>query len=192
MKKLLVTTLFVFTHNAGAVLASGGGEHGHGIDWMHGLVYPAANFLILAFFLVLFLRKPLINAFRERSAKLKLSMGEARTLYDKAYQQHQEIDTRLKNVDAQSRQLMQEIQSEAEAERKRIVQEAVDLGERIKVDAGKIAEQEVKRAFEAIKAETVRQAMTLARENVKAKLGSQEQAQLGDEFIGMMKAGGKA
>jgi F-type H+-transporting ATPase subunit b len=164
----------------------------HAIDWMHGLVYPSINFFILIFLLYLFLRKPLVNSFRERSASLRLTMTEARTLYDKAYSQHQEIDTRLKNVDSQTRKLIADVQSEAENERKKLIQEAGSQSERIKSDAVRIAEQEVKKAFETIKAETVRLAMDLARTQVSAQLGVAEQKQLGDEFVTQLKKQGAA
>lgn len=178
--------LFLSAH----AFAEHAAEAAHGIDWEHGLVYPAANFFILIFFLVLLLRKPLIRGFRERAAGLKLSMNDARTLYDKAYAQHQEIDTKLKNVEVQSRKLMADIQAEAELERKTIVQDAMKMAERIKTDATRIADQEVKRATETLKAEAVRLAMGLAREQVSQRLGDEQQKQLGDEFVSLLKTQG--
>lgn len=176
----------------GAVVSSGEGHGAHGVDWIHGLIYPLINLFLLGGGLFLLLRKPFMEFFRDRSLHTRTELDAAKALYDTSFRQYEEIDTRLKHVQGQGLRLIDEIRAEANEEKTRIVREAGVLAEKIKTDTKRIAEQEVKRALESLKAEAVRLALGLAGKQVKERLKSEDQERLASEFVLELKKGGVA
>lgn len=189
MKKLLVQTgLFFSAVLLPTLVFAAGSAHGdsHHIDWMGGLVYPAINFFVLMSLLIFAARKPIREFFKNRSAQTKDTLEQTKSLYEKAYREFEEINAKLKNADQEGKTLLKKFQEEAELEKQKTIQEANQIATKIKSDAQRIAENEVKKAVQILKQHTVELSLNLAKEKIKKEVTLDNQVSLSQEFVTKM------
>lgn len=169
-----------------ATPAFAAGGKGMGLSF----VWVILNFLILAFGLFYLLRNQTKEFFQSRSLNTKMAIDEAKKFYEESHRKFEEIECRLKNADVEGKKLIEDIKTQAENEKQRIVSEARAMGEKINADAKKIADQELIRATNQLQAEAVEMAAELAAQKIKSTLTPADQARLGQNFISTVQKGG--
>src|SRR2546426_11023968 len=90
---------------------------------------------------------------------------------------------KLSRLAAEAREIQAALRAEGERERAKLVAEAEDLAAKIKVDAGFLAEQEVKIARRQIRAEIARLAQQAAQQVLQRHLTPADQKRLVEEFL---------
>ena len=90
---------------------------------------------------------------------------------------------RLARIHEESQRLRDELRTDGEREKARLLTEAGDLATRIKADADFLAEQEVKLARQKLRAEIARAAEQAAQRLVRAGLEPADQGRLVEEFL---------
>ncbi|MEW6584129.1 MAG: F0F1 ATP synthase subunit B [Nitrospirota bacterium] len=174
---------------AAVVFATGAGEEGEHTPLWKDYMWKIINFGLLVLILWKFGKKPLQNAFRQRTELIEKTLNEAKEAKEAAQKALQEIEGKLKTKDAEIKAIVAAAQKAGEQERDRIIEESARLKEKILEQAKTNIDFELKAAKEKIKAEAVELAMELAEQKLKEKMTKEEQEKLLEDSL--VKIGGK-
>lgn len=179
MRGFLVGGLFLLAPTT-AMAAGAGGEH-H-FPWA---AYAASwvNFAIFFAILWKFALPPIQAYFAKRREELQANLNEAKLLREEAAAMLAEYESRLDALDAEREALLVEYREQGEREKERIIEDATRQVAKLRVDAERVIEQEVKKAKAALEARAVEQALTIARERVEQKLATGGQDKLVHRYI---------
>lgn len=180
MNRVLAAALLLFATAAAASEAAGG--HHAGIPW-GDIVKQLVNFAILVGALVYFLRKPLSSFLKERSEMLRKSIEDAARAREEAAAKLSVIETRIAGLSGEIADLNRKMNAEAEEEARRIGEAAQAEIERVRVQAQFAADQEVKKAKEALRREAAALATSAAEEMVRKAMTPADQERLVRENI---------
>jgi F-type H+-transporting ATPase subunit b len=144
------------------------------------------SFVLMVVLLARFLKKPLRSFLGQRQEAIKNSFEEAARKEHESQTQHQDWERKLGLMSQEIADLHQRISQEGEAERKRILEHALEEGDRIRKQAQVAAEQEVKKARAALRKEMVDLSVELAEKILQEATQPQDQERLVKEFIGKM------
>lgn len=157
-------------------------EGGH--DSGSGMLWRIVNFAILAagiFFIARYFN--LKDFFASKRESIKKELEQARLAKEEAEEKAKEFEQKLSLLDKRIEEIYKEIRSEGEIEKKRIIEEAVRLAERIKEQARLAAEQEIKKAKEEIKGELAKVAVDMAEEILRSELTAADHERLIKEYL---------
>ena len=172
----------------GEALAAGG-EAADGPNWaMLGL--QALNVGILGFVLVRYAGPALRDYFQNRSQQIRQSIEGAQQRLREAEAKIAELRERLDAFERESGDLVAGVAEAAEAERARMQDRARATAERIREDAKRVADSEIARARQALRAEAARLATEIAGELLRAESTDEDDTRIVAEFTD--KIGGSA
>lgn len=181
----LVLHFFILVSSVGAQEHAAESHGNPGPDL--ALIFKEINFLIFAVLLFLLLRKPVRDYFASRAASIRLSIDESRKAFEKAQEENEEISTRLQNIEKETAELIKTFKEEGEIERKKIIEQAQSNTEKLKDDLQRIAESELTKANEELKAMTVQLSKELATNMIKQEIGKEDNDRLTKNYIGKLK-----
>lgn len=141
------------------------------------------NFIVFAGIVGWALVRSLKPMLAERSKNIRKEIEEAQALRTEMTEKFRDYETRLATIDAQMETMVSEARTEAEAERKRIVDDAKKTAERMKSDARQIADQEVERARHELLNETLALARNAAADAIQKHVTADDQKRLAEEFL---------
>ncbi len=166
-----------------------GGETADGPNWaMLGL--QALNVGILAFVLVRYAGPALRDYFQNRSQQIRQSIEGAQQRLREAEAKIAELRERLDAFEGESGDLVAGVAEAAEAERARMQDRARATAERIREDAKRVADSEIARARQALRAEAARLATEIAGELLREESTDEDDTRIVAEFTD--KIGGSA
>ena len=203
--------LGLFAASAGAV-GDGGGTHGsahddsHGINWFYGLLgkdadikHPtiayrtpdmpvplAANIFnagLLFFLLYRFGKKPISAALIARRERIMKGMEEAGKMKAEAAEQLASYQAKLEAIDSEIERIKREMKEAARVEREQILSDAKLRRERMERETKLLIEQERKAARSELFQQTVRSAMSGARELLASHVTSADHDRLSEEYL---------
>jgi len=180
--------LLVVTLSATVAWASGE-EGGFPVNDMSEAI---VNFVVFAFLLYYFLKKPVGQFFKERSQRIGREMEEAGRLRREAQALLDEYSAKLDSFEKEKDEILEGYRREGARERDDILAAARVHAERLKEDSAKTIEFEIKAAREALKGRMVEAAVDLAREHVQSKLDKKATNRLVDDYIGAISGADKA
>jgi F-type H+-transporting ATPase subunit b len=163
---------------------AGGGEKG---GFSSAVIWQIISFVLLIILLVRFVKKPLASFLSQRQEEVRSAMEQAASKKEEAEKKRFEWQEKVNSLSQEVRELHQRIRDEGEAERKKIVKRAQEESERIRQQAGVIAEQELIKARAALKKEMVDLSMELAENLLKEAIQPQDQERLVQEYIGKVR-----
>lgn len=191
--------------------AAADGDHGgsHGINWFYGLLgekpdldHPtfawrtkgmppplAANLFnagLLFFLLYRFGKKPIAEALVARRERIMRGMDEAGKMKAQAAEQLASYQSKLDKIDADVARIKRQTQDAAKAEREQILTDAKARRERMERETTLLIEQELKAAQQEIHQQTVRSAMSRARELLAAHVTGADHDRLSEEYLGQL------
>lgn len=168
-----------------ALAASGGGDHGeaHSPPWMMTDTAKVLNFTVLAVGLFLVLRKPVSQALGGRINGIKEELEELETRKADVEKQLVAYNAKLATLDQEAEQVIAEYVRQGEDAKARILKVAEASAEKLKEQARKNIAHEFQEAREALQAEIVDKALVKAERIIKAKVGSDDQERLVDEYL---------
>ncbi|HCU25962.1 MAG TPA: hypothetical protein DF383_13170, partial [Deltaproteobacteria bacterium] len=160
---------------------------GHGDEGIpFKLVYAGINFLILLAILVYFLRKPAREFFASRSALIRGNLEQSQENKVQAEKKYAEYETRLKNIEAEMQGLANSLKKDGELEKQRLVENARHQAAVFKSTSEKILQQELRKAKEELKKETVNLAADFAEDSLRKNLNAQDQGRLIEQYLNKM------
>ncbi|MEK7689104.1 MAG: ATP synthase F0 subunit B, partial [Deltaproteobacteria bacterium] len=157
-------------------------EGGHGGE--SGMVWRIVNFAILALALFLMLRYLKVkDFFADRKKSIIAELEEAKKAKEDAERKVKEFELKFSSLDKRLEEIYQEIREEGKIEKKRIIEEAIKLADRIQEQARLAAEQEIKKAKEEIKGEIAKVAVEMAEEILRGELSAADHERLIKEYL---------
>ena len=176
----LLPAVYCLLFIASPVLAAE--EGGHGGE--SGMVWRIVNFAILALALFLMLRYLKVkDFFADRKKSIRTELEEAKKAKEEAEKKVKEFELKFSFLGKRIEEIYQEIREEGEIEKKRIIEEAVKISDRIQEQARLAAEQEIKKAMEEIKGEIAKVAVEMAEEILRGELSAADHERLIKEYL---------
>jgi len=182
-KTLTILTSIVGIVLAAAVFASEGGhgaeEYTFMADWLPRLV----NFAIIVGLLVYFLRKPVRDMFKNRTAEIAKAMEESREARERALAALAEMERKAREMDAETRAMIADAQVRGEKDKQALIEEGRklvrDIQEQVKIGA----DIEVQKAKADLAIEASRLAVDLAEGKIKDTITSQDHERIVKDYI---------
>ena len=162
------------------------GEHGeeHGfVASLSSLLWPTANFLILAGGLWWFLKDPMSAYLRDRHAGIRKDLVEAAQLTSSATADLAEIDRRLAALPGEIEALRLRGADEIAAEEQRIAAQAASERERLLEQTRREIDLQVRLAKRELTAHAANLAVQLAGDRLKQTLTADDQQRLVDRYL---------
>jgi F-type H+-transporting ATPase subunit b len=141
------------------------------------------NFGLLVFLLVRFGKKPLGEALKKRKDDIMKEIDTAATLRRQSKARLAEYETKIDRIEDTLAELREEYATQAEAEKKRVLEEAEERRVRMKRDAEFRVEQERKAARIAVMSEAVDRATAKAEELMTAQSNKSDADRLVEEYL---------
>ncbi|GAB4369170.1 MAG: ATP synthase F0 subunit B [Deltaproteobacteria bacterium] len=170
---------------AAAAAEEATGHHG-GIPWFE-ILKQAVNFLILAGVLVYFLRKPLSAFLAERTAMLRTSIEEASRAREAAVEKLSAVEERMKRLSGEIEELNRRMDGEAGEESRRLQEAAMAEIRRVQEQVRFAADQEVRKAKQALRREASVLSAKAAEEILAKTITPEDQDRLVRENIEKLK-----
>jgi len=149
--------------------------------WMNS--WRVLNFLILAYFLVRLLKKPLSSFFQESARVIREQLQGTEQACQEAEQELQEMENRLEALDQEIQKLQDGIGEHGQRERDKIIanarQTAEQMLEKAKLEAAYSAQQ----AKNQLRLEVIDEAVRMAAESVRKAIASGDQERLVNEYL---------
>jgi len=180
--RILVFSLPVMAGTAD--LWASGGEKG---GFSSAVIWQIIAFVLLIILLSRFIKKPLASFLSHRQEEVKSAMEQSARKKEEAEALLSEWQRKVDTLNQEVRELHQRIRDDGEAEQKKIVSRAREEGERIRQQAGVIAEQELAKAKAGLKREMVDLSVELAEKLLKEAIKPQDQERLIQEYIGKVR-----
>ena len=180
---LILTALIVF--NAGAVFASAEGGHDQAAPkgWVKQDTFRVMNFTVLAVALFFVLKKPLSQALNARIKGIKDELERLEHKKKEAEGQLAEYNEKLAQLEGEAETLIQEYVKQGEDAKVRIIKEAESTAVKLEEQAKRHIEHEFKQAKNQLQAEILQVALVKAEEIIKAKISSEDQDRLVDDYL---------
>ncbi len=184
--RLLVVSVLVITVVGCLALTALAAETEQGVSsfkkiWM--LSWRVLNFLILAYFLVRLLKKPISNFFQESARVIREQLQGTEQACQEAEQELQEMENRLEALDQEIQKLQGVIGEHGQRERDKIIanarQTAEQMLEKAKLEAAYSAQQ----AKNQLRLEVIDEAVRMAAESIQKAIESGDQERLVNEYL---------
>jgi F-type H+-transporting ATPase subunit b len=145
------------------------------------------NLTILIAVLVYFVRRPIVDTFRERALGIRTELTESARRRDEAHQRHQELLARLDRIEGEVRQMEQEAETDAQREEEKLVERAHREAVRIGEQAERNIRDEATRARIELRREAVELAVKLAEATLEKGVKKADQTALARAFLKSVK-----
>jgi F-type H+-transporting ATPase subunit b len=179
-----LSTLFIFLASVSCCFAEQEASHGVSPAQLRDFGWRMLSFSVLVAILWWGAKKAdikgLLAARRDGVAKALQQAAEAR---EEAELKLAEYNEKLEKATREIDEIYEAIKKEGEAERSRIIAEAMETAERIREQATIAARQEVQTARTRLQAETARLAVQLAEDTLKLNVTRVDQDRFVDEYL---------
>jgi ATP synthase F0 subunit b len=153
-------------------------------EWPPPFGYALVNFVLFFGVMYKLAAKPLRTFVADRHDRIAKDLDEAARLRQAAEAQLKEYERKVQNVDAEVDQLIKQLQTEAEADKARIIAAAEAQARKLKEDAQRQIEAEIARARDELRAAVVDAAVSAAEQLVKAQIGADDQRKMAESYVG--------
>ena len=188
MNKTLVQGLFygaiLVLMVCGTAWASSDGGHGEVHNsWLSGDTFKTMNFAVLAVVMFFILKKPVAQFFSSRTQDISDEIQKLEQKKADAEKKLAEYQIKFKNLDQESKQIVEDYIKQGEEAKTRILAEAEAQAEKLEDMAKRSIEQEFKSAKTQLQQEIVEKAMAKAEEVITASISSDDQDKLVDAYL---------
>jgi F-type H+-transporting ATPase subunit b len=147
------------------------------------LLWPALNFILFVALLVYFLRGPLVEYFRARTARLREALHAGARAREEATALRAALARDVENLPAVRERLRADMRDAAELEARNLVAFGRKAAERIRSDARLLADQEFEAARQAVRAEVIEEAVREATALIRRALRPEDQERFVRGFV---------
>ncbi|MBA3013059.1 MAG: hypothetical protein FP812_22875 [Desulfobacula sp.] len=160
--------------------ADGGGVHN---SWLEIDTWKVLNFGILAIAGFFIAKKPVAQFFSSRKREIEDELKDLEQLRAAAEKKLAEYQAKFKNLDQESKLIVEEYIKQGEEARQRILAEAKDQAVKLEDMAKRTIEQEFKAAKAKLMQEIVERAMEQAEAVIKESISSEDQDNLVEQYL---------
>lgn len=184
-KKLLQIVFFVsilVVAISSFAFASSEGSEVHNA-WLKVDTWKVLNFVVLVVGVFFIARKPVAQFFSSRVKNIEEEIKELELKKADAQKKLVEYQAKFRNLDQESKKIIEEYIKQGEGAKTRIIAEAEAQAEKLEDMAKRNIENEFKSAKDKLQREIVEKAMAKAEEVIKASISSDDQDKLVDEYL---------
>lgn len=180
---ILFILSFGFTFGITLLHASiGGGNPEEGKNWV-GFGWRAFNFLVLAGLLYWLMAGKVKDFFGSRQSEIKASLQDLAAAKEEAEKKFSEYNSRLDKATEEIQAMAEMIRRQGLAEKERIIADAERAAEKMKDDARKRMDHEMKMARQELRNEAVRLSVAMAQEILKQHITATDHAAMVGDYI---------
>jgi F-type H+-transporting ATPase subunit b len=154
-------------------------------DWLPRLV----NFAIIAAVVIYFMRKPVRDFFKNRSAEIAKAMRESQEARERAAAALAEMERKIKELEAETARMVADAKERGEKDRQAIVDEGKKVAADVQAQVKQGIDIEVQKAKAALAVEAAQLSVDLAEGKIKKTINNQDHERIVKEYIS--KVGGK-
>jgi len=181
---LSVAFVLVFCSLAWATSESAhSGAHEVHNAWTSNDWYKVLNFGVLLIGIIFVIKKFVPPLLRSRAQGIADEIQTLEKKKSEAEKKLAEYQAMFKNLDQESKQIVEDYIKQGEEAKTRIIAEAKAEADKLEETAKRNIEQEFKSAKTALQQEIVEKAMAKAEEVVKASISSEDQDKLVDDYL---------
>jgi F-type H+-transporting ATPase subunit b len=163
-------------------------EHGVHHPTVGDLFWPALNFVLFVGLLVHFLRGPIREFFRDRTARLREALAAGTRARTEAEALRAALARDVADLPALRERLEADVHATAERERQNLLDLGRQAAIRIREDARLLADQEVASARQALRAEVIDEALRQATVLIRNSLAPDDQSRFVHDFVAGVEA----
>ncbi|MEN8210377.1 MAG: ATP synthase F0 subunit B [Thermodesulfobacteriota bacterium] len=180
----IVGFLLAMAGIAWASSGGGGDAHGGGHNrWLTVDTWKVVNFGVLAVIGFFIAKKPVAEFFSSRKKGIEDEINVLEQKKADAQKKLLEYQTKFKNLDQESKQIVENYIKQGEEAKTRIIAEAEAQAEKLEEMAKRSIEQEFKTAKAKLQQEIAAKAMEKAEEIIKASISPDDQDRLVDQYL---------
>ncbi len=189
MNRKFTMTLLMFTAVALPVAVfAAEAEGGHTGRQLYDLAMRIINFLILVGALIYFTRKPLRSFIENSIESIRKLLKDAESTKSEAEAKMKEAEEKLKGLSREVDQIMAQARSESQAEKARITEEAEAAAVKLREEATRSIQQELKKSQETLRNEAAQIALELAREIIRENITEADHKRFVAEYLEKLEA----
>lgn len=147
------------------------------------LLYGLINFAVLVVLLRAFLRKPMADFLADRSEGVQKELDEIGAIRSRTEFRFQEYRKKLEALEMEIIRLTKEMETEGRLEKETLLSHAKRYAEKIKSDASRVAEQELKKSRFQLQQLALQRSLTIAQKIIVERVTVEDHERLMDEFI---------
>jgi len=165
-----------------AVVHEEGEVHEHAAP-IGDLYKRTLNFVILVGILFYFLRKPAKQFFSNRTESIKNTLEDLEKQKRETQSKLEEYQQKLSALETERNKIIQDFITEGEAEKSKIIEGAHTTATRVKEEAERAIQQEVKKAKGLLQQEVAELSAKMAEDLLKKHIKDTDQQRLVDEYL---------
>ncbi|MDA8308046.1 MAG: F0F1 ATP synthase subunit B [Deltaproteobacteria bacterium] len=152
------------------------------LDWTD-FTYRVIACTIVVVVLVKLLKKPVLNFLNSRREEIKGLLAELEAKTAEAKSEQERVQAKLTSLEEETRKIVDELISEGEAEKQKIIEAAHREADYIQQQAQIAIEQEVQAARDRLKDEVAELSVAAAESIIQKKIRAEDQQRLINEFM---------
>ncbi len=176
----IVTVVVAGVASVAFASSAGGVVHN---SWLEIDTWKVLNFGILAIAGFFIAKKPVTEFFSSRKREIADELSSLEQKREAAEKKLVEYQTKFKNLDQESKQIVEDYIKQGEEAKVRILAEAAAQADKLEDMAKRTIEQEFKAAKASLKQEIVELAMEQAEAVIKESISSEDQDNLVDQYL---------
>jgi F-type H+-transporting ATPase subunit b len=178
--KIVLTVFCVLLLAAAPAIAAGDGEHGE--SWSN-TIFRIINIALFIGVIAYFWGKKIVGFFKERSQDIAAEISSLEERKKAAEQSLADVERRIANLEQERQTILAEYTAQGEALKAAIIQEAEKAALQITSQAKATAQNEIKAAVEAIRAEVADKVVEATEKLIAKKLSASEHTKLVDKYL---------
>ena len=148
-----------------------------------GMHWRIFNFIVFLGGLFFILRKPVREFWVSRAHQIRFEIDESAKLKGNLKGRYDTLKRRLSCIEGEAGELVRSMEQEGELEKKKMIEEAEQLSRRIRHESERIADQEVQKARETLKGQTVQMAIELADRVIRENIQEADQKRIMEHYL---------
>jgi len=185
-KKILkiYSSIFFVSFYSTTVFASIGES---GDSQIMDFIWKTVNFLILVAIIYKFAKKPITNALSSRAKSEKQLIDEAREAEKNVSSNLIEMKSKIAGLEKEALEMVETAKKDAEAEKKRIIEEGKQEIQRMTKQANFALQQEQRKIEDELKNWIAEESVKLAKERLKEEMNQNHQKNLVGSYMAQLK-----
>ena len=178
--KIVLTAFCILLFAAAPAIAAGDGEHGE--SWSN-LAFRILNLILFVGAIAYFAGKKIAAFFKGRTEGIATEISSLEKRKAKAEDKLADVERRISKLEDERKAILAEYTAQGEALKAAIIQEAEKTAEQISAQAKATAQNEIKAAVEAMRAEMADKVVEATEQLIAKKLSASEHTKLVDKYL---------
>lgn len=179
---LFLTAFLTLSFSIVYASAGSGGEAEEGRNWLN-FGWRAFNFVALAGLLYWLLAEKIKDFLHGRRQEIQTSLAQAEAAKEESKRKFAEYDAKLNKATEEIEEMAKTMHMQGQAEKERIIADARRNAVKMKDDAQKRLEQELKKARNDLRVEAVRLSVQMAEEILKKQITPADHVIMVEDYI---------